>query len=95
MNPQECPPYRLVFGHSARMLLEVELTVPLRSIASQSDCSQSLRRAIQHANHLAQGNLEFARARQSSTYNNENHKVWKPFEPGQMVSLWRPNKCKC
>ena len=76
------------------MPIEVELSVPLCSLSSQSDYSHSLRKAIQHANHLAQRNLELARARQSTNYNNKYHKVWKPFEPGQMVWLWRPKKSK-
>ena len=68
-------PYQLVFGRPARMPIEVELSVPLCSPSSQSDYSHSLRKAIQHANHLAQRNLELARARQSTNYNNKNHKV--------------------
>ena len=87
-------PYQLVFGRPARMPIEVELSVPLRNPSSQSDYSHSLRKAIQHANHLAQRNLELARARQSSNYDNKIQKPWKPFEPGQMVWLWRPKKFK-
>ena len=87
-------PYQLAFGRPARMPIEVELSVPLRNPSSQSDYSHSLRKAIQHANHLAQKNLELARDRQSSYYNSKNQKVWNPFEPGQMIWLWRPKKFK-
>ena len=87
-------PYELVFGRPARMPIEVELSVPLRSPSSQSDYSHSLRKAIRHANQVAQGKLELARAQQSKTYNSKSHKNWKPFEPGQFVWLWRPKKFK-
>jgi len=75
-------PYQIVFGSPAHMPIEVELSGPLRNPSSQSDYSHSLRKAIQHANHLAQRNLELARTRQSTNYNDKNQKVWKPFEPG-------------
>ena len=39
-------PYELVFGHPARMPIEIELSVPLQNPSSQSDYSQSLRKAI-------------------------------------------------
>ena len=87
-------PYELVFGRPARMPIEVELSVPLRSPSSQSDYSHSLRKAIRHANQVAQGKLELARAQQSNNYNSKSHKNWKPFEPGQFVWLWRPKKFK-
>ena len=83
-------PYQLVFGRPTSMPIEVELSVPLHNPSSQSDYSHSLRKANQRANHLAQRNLELARDRQSSYYKNKNQKVWDPFEPGQMVWLWRP-----
>eukprot|EP00794_Sanderia_malayensis_P018510 gene18510-biopygen15597 len=45
-------PYEMVFGRPARMPIEVELGMPLRNPSSQSDYSQSLRKAIQIANQL-------------------------------------------
>ena len=39
-------PYEMVFGRPARMPIEVELGVPLRKPTSQSDYSQSVRKAL-------------------------------------------------
>ena len=87
-------PYELVFGHPARMPIEIELSVPLQNPSSQSDYSQSLRKAIQNANQIAQKNLEIARSRQSMHYNNKTLKEWQPFDIGQTVWLWRPKSWK-
>ena len=54
-------PYEMIFGRPARMPIEVELGVPLQNPSSQSDYSQSLRKAIQLANQVAQKNLAEAR----------------------------------
>ena len=59
-------PYELIFGRPARMPIEVELGVPLRNPNSQSDYSQSLRKALLHSNELAQRDLNIARSRQAS-----------------------------
>ena len=87
-------PYEMVFGRSARMPIEVELGVPLRSPSSQSDYSQSLRKALHHSNQLAQRNLDVARSRQATQYNNKSKRDWDSFEPGQTVWLWRPKHWK-
>ena len=87
-------PYELIFGRPARMPIEVELGVPLRNPNSQSDYSQSLRKALLHSNELAQRNLNIARSRQASQYNNKSKKDWEPFETGQDVWLWRPKHWK-
>ena len=87
-------PYELIFGRPARMPIEVELGVPLRNPNSQSDYSQSLRKALLHSNELAQRNLNIARSRQASQYNNKSKKDWEPFETGQAVWLWRPKHWK-
>ena len=87
-------PYELIFGRPARMPIEVELGVPLRNPSSQSDYSQSLRKALLHSNELAQRNLNNARSRQASQYNNKSKKDWEPLEPGQTVWLWRPKHWK-
>eukprot|EP00794_Sanderia_malayensis_P014448 gene14448-biopygen11548 len=86
-------PYEIVFGRPARMPIEVELGVPLQNPSSQSDYSQSLRKAIQLANQVAQNNLVEARIRQSDQYN-KGCQRWKPFEQGQTVWLARPKKSK-
>jgi len=86
-------PYEMVFGRPARMPIEVELGVPLQNPASQSDYTQSLRKAIQLANLVAQRNLIAARERQSKRYD-QGHPSWKPFEVGQTVWLARPKKWK-
>ena len=86
-------PYEMVFGRPARMPIEVELGVPLQNPSSQSDYIQSLRKAIQLANQVAQRNLVAARERQSRQYD-QGHPSWKPFEAGQSVWLARPKKWK-
>ena len=86
-------PYEMVFGRPARMPIEVELGVPLRNPSSQSDYSQSLRKAIVHSNQLAQRNLAAARSRQAKNYN-KSKADWKPLEAGQTVWLWRPKHWK-
>eukprot|EP00794_Sanderia_malayensis_P021278 gene21278-biopygen16313 len=86
-------PYEMVFGRPARMPIEVELGVPLRNPSSQSDYSQSLRKAIQIANQAARKSLVAARNRQSTEYN-KSHLDWKPLQPGQAVWLARPKKWK-
>ena len=83
-------PYEMLFGRPARMPIEVELGVPLRNPSSQSDYSQSLRKALSYSNQLAQRNLALARSKQASNYSNKSKKDWKPFETGQTVWLWRP-----
>ena len=80
-------PYELVFGRPARMPIEVELGVPLQNPSSQADYAQSLRKAIQLSNQLAQRKLVDSRDRQSSQYN-KSHQNWKPFEIGQAVWLF-------
>ena len=87
-------PYELIFGHPARLPIEVELGVPLHNPNSQSDYSQSLRKALLHSNKLAQCNLNIARSRQASLHNNKSKKDWEPFEPGQTVWLWQPKNWK-
>ena len=86
-------PYELVFGRPARMPIEVELGVPLQNPSSQSDYAQSLRKAIQLSNQLAQRKLVDSRDRQSSQYS-KSHQNWNPFEIGQAVWLLRPKKWK-
>eukprot|EP00794_Sanderia_malayensis_P015652 gene15652-biopygen13346 len=86
-------PYELVFGHPARMPIEVELSVPLQNANSQSDYSRSLRKAIQISNQLAQKNLQLARNRQSRNYD-RGHRDWVPFEVGDTIWLRRPKKWK-
>ena len=39
-------PYEMTFGRPARMPIEVELGIPVRSPSSQSQHSRSLRKAI-------------------------------------------------
>ena len=75
------------------MPIEVELGVPLQNPSSQSGYIQSLRKAIQLANQVAQRNLVAARERQSRQYD-QGHPSWKPFEAGQSVWLARPKKWK-
>eukprot|EP00794_Sanderia_malayensis_P016602 gene16602-biopygen14025 len=87
-------PYEMVFGRPARMPIEVELGVPLRNPTSQSNYSQSLRKALSHSNQLAQRNLVNARAKQASQYDNKSKRNWQPFESGQTVWLWRPKHWK-
>ena len=86
-------PYELVFGRPARMPIEVELGVPLQNPSSQSDYAQSLRKAIQLSNQLAQRKLVDSRDRQSNQYN-KSHQNWNPFEIGQAVWLLLPKKWK-
>ena len=86
-------PYEMVFGRPARMPIEVELGVPLQNPSSQSDYTQSLRKAIQLANQVAQKNLLAARNKQSSQYV-QGQPNWKPFEKGQTVWLARPKQWK-
>ena len=76
------------------MPIEVELGVPLRNPNSQSDYSQTLRKAIQHSNQIARRNLEIDRTRQASQYNSKSQRDWEPFEIGQTVWLWRPKHWK-
>ncbi len=76
-------PYEMVFGRKARMPVEVELGVPLRSPTSQSDYARSLRKAIHHSNQLTQRHLQVARSQQTTQYNSRSKKDWQPFEPGQ------------
>ena len=83
----------MVFGRPARMSIEVELGVPLQNPSSQSDYTQSLRKAIQIANQTAQKNLLAARQKQASQYA-QGHPDWKPFAAGQTVWLSRPKKLK-
>ena len=59
-------PYEMVIGRPARMPMEVELGVPLLNPSSQSDYTQSLRKAIQIANQTAQKNLLAARHKQAN-----------------------------
>eukprot|EP00794_Sanderia_malayensis_P016451 gene16451-biopygen12126 len=87
-------PYEMVFGRPARMPIEVELGVPLRNPTSQSNYSQSLRKALSHSNQLAQRNLVHARAKQASQYDNKSKRNWQLFESGQTVWLWRPKHWK-
>ena len=87
-------PYEMVFGRPARMPIEVELGVPLRKPTSQSDYSQSVRKALVHSNQLAQRNLATARSRQALHYDNRSKRDWTPYEPGQTVWLWRPKHWK-
>ena len=87
-------PYEMVFGRPARMPIEVELGVPLRKPTSQSDYSQSVRKALVHSNQLAQRNLATARSRQALHYDNRSKRDWTPYEPGQTVWLWRPKPWK-
>ena len=86
-------PYEMVFGRPARMPVEVELGVPLQNPSSQSDYSQSLRKAIQLANQVAQKNLAAARDKQSSQYD-QGQPRGTPFVAGQAVWLARPKKWK-
>ena len=86
-------PYEMVFGRPARMPMEVELGVPLLNPSSQSDYTQSLRKAIQIANQTAQKTLLAARQRQASQYA-QGHPDWKPFAAGQTLWLSRPKKWK-
>ena len=76
------------------MPIEEELGVPLRNPTSQSDYSQSLRKALLHSNELAQRNSNIARSRLASQYNNKSKKDWEPFETGQALWLWRPKHWK-
>ena len=87
-------PYEMVFGRPARMPIEVELGVPLRKPTSQSDYSQSVRKALVYSNQLAQCNLATARSRQALHYDNRSKRDWAPYEPGQTVWLWRPKHWK-
>ena len=87
-------PYEMVFGRPARMPIEVELGIPVRSPSSQSDYSRSLRKAIHYVNEIARRHLETARKQQCRQYDSKNSREWKPFESGQMVWLWRPKKGK-
>ncbi len=86
-------PYEMVFGRPARMPVEVELGIPLQDPVCQSEYSQSLRKAIQSANQIAQGNLEASRARQATNYD-KGYRDWEPFEAGQTVWLRRPKHGK-
>ena len=61
------------------MPMEVELGVPLRNPSSQSDYSQSLRKALRYSNQLAQRNLDLARSRQAANYSNKSMRDWEPF----------------
>ena len=78
-------PYEVLFGRPARMHIEVELGVPLRKPTSQSDYSQSVRKALVHSNQLAQRNLAAARSRQALHYDNRSRRNWAPYEPGKTV----------
>ena len=91
MNQQDFSPYELVFGRPARIPIKVEQGVLLQNPSSQSDYAQSLRKAIQLSNQLAQRKLADSRDRQSSQYN-KSHQNWTPFEIGQAVWLLHPKK---
>ena len=59
-------PYEMLAGCPARMPIEVELCVLLRNPSSQSDYTQSLRKALSYSNQRAQRYLAFARPKQAS-----------------------------
>ena len=79
----------MVFGRPARIPVEVELGIPVRSPSSQSDYSRSVRKAIQNVNELARKHLESAGIQQCRQYGSKIHREWKPFESGQKVWLWK------
>ena len=87
-------PYEMVFGREARMPIEVELGVPLHNPSSQSEYSQLIRKAIQKANDIARNKLSIVRDKQAKRYDSKNTRMWKPFEVGQTVWLWRPKHWK-
>jgi len=65
-------PYEMVFGRPARMPIEVELGIPVRSPSSQSEYSRSLRKAIHHVNDIARRHFESARKQQCRQYDSKN-----------------------
>ena len=54
--------YEMLFGHLARMLIEVKLNVPLRNPSYQSDYNQLLGKALSYSIKLVQCNLALARS---------------------------------
>ena len=87
-------PYEMVFGREARMPIEVEVGVPLHNPSSQSEYSQLIRKASQKANDIARNKLGIVRDKQAKRYDSKNTRMWKPFEVGQTVWLWRPKHWK-
>ena len=75
------------------MIVYVKLSRQVFNIFNCRYC-QSLRKALLHSNELAQRNLNIAKSRQASQYNNKSKKDWEPFETGQAVWLWRPKHWK-
>ena len=84
-------PYELIFGRPARMPMEVELFVPLRIPSSQSDYSQSLRKAFRYSNQLAQRNLDLARSRQAANYSNKSKRDWEPLSLCRLCGFGAPS----
>ena len=85
----------MVFARPAGMPIVVELGVPLRKSTSQSDYSQSVRKAFVHSNQLARRLLAAARSRPALHYDNRIKRDWSPYEPGQTVWLWGSKHWKC
>ena len=86
-------PYVLVFGRTARTPLEIDLDIPLKNPASQSEFTQSVRNALHSIKCAALQNVEKARVKhvnnQASSFSN-----WSPFASGTSVWLRRPKKWK-
>ena len=75
-------PYEMVFSRPARMPIEVELGVPLRKPTSQSDYSQSVRKALVHSNQLAQRNLATTRSKKLFMWTAKDYLCDKIPTPG-------------
>ena len=60
-------PYELVFGRSPRTPLELDLDIPLKHPSTQSEYSQSVRKALYSLSHKARAHLHQSRQKQQNS----------------------------
>ena len=85
-------PYELVFGRVARTPVEVDLGIPLKHPASQTEYSESVRQHLHSVQKVAQEHLEQSRLNQKAT--GLSSAKWRPLAVGQSVWLRRPKTWK-
>ena len=85
-------PYEVLFGRTPRMPLELELGIPVSNPATHSEYVRSLREVLKDIRNIA--NTHLSKARDNQTREKETRAKWKPFLPGQVVWLQRPNTWK-
>ena len=85
-------PYELVFGRVARTPVEVDLGIPLKHPASQTEYSESVRQHLHSVQRVAQKHLEQSRLNEKAT--GPSSAKWQPLAVGQSVWLRRPKTWK-